>query len=336
MGLFKRGLIKAGMIVGSIFAAGAAVGAAAKSAYKKKKNSYENKYNAQDATYTYAKPSDEKYTHMNNKGKNFKTNQNTNAASSTPGTTSSTVDLMNKEHAVFKSSSAATNAPKETASYGSATPLPNNAKAVYVWDKPRPESEFNKINNKTTTPNNAGKNFKTKIEDKTKEKEVQKRIKELSEAPISANGLGAVVLSYLIPFMFIFAGLLGGYIVDMLALGQFISLSIFSLAFLMYLSLLAGGFKYKKNIKKTRETMESIRYNLNYYKKLRDQSIDTINNEYAIDVMVYQTALRNMANTYNDYISQFSNLLYTKIFSITQFDCEENVQQENIILTRTK
>ena len=175
MGLFKRGLIKAGMIVGSIFAAGAAVGAAAKSAYKKKKNSYENKYNAKDATYTYAKPSGEKYTHMNNKGKNFKTNQNTNAASSTPGTTSSTVDLMNKEHAVFRSSSAATNTPKETASYGSATPLPNNAKAVYVWDKPRPESEFNKNNNKTTTPNNAGKNFKTKIEDKTKEKEVQKR-----------------------------------------------------------------------------------------------------------------------------------------------------------------
>ena len=58
MGLFKRGLIKAGMIVGSIFAAGAAVGAAAKSAYKKKRNSYENKYEAKDTTYTYAKPSD--------------------------------------------------------------------------------------------------------------------------------------------------------------------------------------------------------------------------------------------------------------------------------------
>ena len=69
---------------------------------------------------------------------------------------------------------------------------------------------------------------------------------------------------------------------------------------------------------------------------LTDQSIDTVNNEYATEVMVYQTALRNMANTYNDYISQFSNFLYTKIFSITQFDCEENVQQENIILTRTK
>ena len=104
----------------------------------------------------------------------------------------------------------------------------------------------------------------------------------------------------------------------------------------MYLSLLAGGFKYKKNTKKTREAMENIRYDLNYYKKLRDQSIDTVNNEYATEVMVYQTALRNMANTYNDYISQFSNLLYTKIFSITQFDCEENVQQENIVLTRTK
>ena len=335
MGLFKRGLIKAGMIVGSIFAAGAAVGAAAKSAYKKKRNSYEDKRNAKDATYTYAKASDGKYTNMNNKGKNFKTDKTATAASVAP-TPTSTVDLMNKEHAVFKSSAETTSAPKETASYGCATPLPNNARAVYVWDKPRSESEFNKISKNATAPNNAGKNFKTKIDDKTKQKEVQTRIKELSEAPISANGLGAVVLSYLIPSIFIFVGLLVGYIIDMLELGQLISLSIFSFAFLMYLSLLAGGFKYKKNTKKTREAMESIRYNLNYYKKLRDQSIDTVNNEYAIDVMVYQTALRNMANTYNDYISQFSNLLYTKIFSITQFDCEENVQQENIILTRTK
>ena len=334
MGLFKRGLVKAGMIVGSIFAAGAAVGAAAKSAYKKKRNSYENKNEAKDATYTYAKPNDAKYTHMNNKGKNFKTNQNT--AASTTTTTSSTVDLMNKEHAVFKSSSNKPAEPKETASSGSATPLPNNAKAVYVWDKPRPESEFHKTSSNTTTPNNSGKNFKINEEDKAKKKEVEKRIKELSEAPISANGLGAVLLSYLIPFLFIFVGLLVGYIIDMLELGQFISLSIFSFAFLMYLSLLAGGFKYKKNTKKTREAMENIRYNLNYYKKLRDQSIDTVNNEYATEVMVYQTALRNMANAYNDYISQFSNLLYTKIFSITQFDCEENVQQENIILTRTK
>ena len=335
MGLFKRGLIKAGMIVGSIFAAGAAVGAAAKSAYRKKRNSYEDKHNAKDATYTYAKASDGKYTNMNNKGKNFKTDKTATAASVAP-TPTSTVDLMNKEHAVFKSSAEATSSPRETASYGSATPLPNNARAVYVWDKPRTESEFNKISKNATAPNNAGKNFKTKIDDKTKQKEVQTRIKELSEAPISANGLGAVVLSYLIPSIFIFVGLLVGYIIDMLELGQLISLSIFSFAFLMYLSLLAGGFKYKKNTKKTREAMESIRYNLNYYKKLRDQSIDTVNNEYAIDVMVYQTALRNMANTYNDYISQFSNLLYTKIFSITQFDCEENVQQENIILTRTK
>ena len=334
MGLFKRGLIKAGMIVGSIFAAGAAVGAAAKSAYKKKRNSYENKYEAKDATYTYAKPSDGKYTHMNNKGKNFKTNQNT--AASTTTTTSSTVDLMNKEHAVFKSSSNKPAEPKETASYGSATPLPNNAKAVYVWDKPRPESEFHKTSSNTTTPNNSGRNFKIKEEDKAKKKEVEKRIKELSEAPISANGLGAVLLSYLIPFMFIFVGLLAGYIIDMLELGQFISLSIFSFAFLMYLSLLAGGFKYKKNTKKTREAMESLRYSLNYYKKLRDKSIDPVNNEYTTEVIVYQTALRNMANTYNNYISQVSNLLYTKIFSITQFDCEENVQQENIILTRTK
>ena len=121
----------------------------------------------------------------------------------------------------------------------------------------------------------------------------------------------------------------------MLELGQLISLSIFSFTFLMYLSLLAGGFKYKKNTKKTREAMESLRYSLNYYKKLRDKSIDT-NNEYTTEVLVYQTALRNMTNTYNDYISQFSNLFYTKIFSISEFDCEENVQQENIILTRTK
>ena len=332
MGLLKRGLIKAGMIVGSIFAAGAAIGAAAKSEYKKKRNSYNNK-NVKEASYTYAKPNNTATLNPDNRGKNFKTNKNASATST--AATSSTVDLMNKEHAVFKSSANTSTEPKETASYGSATPLPNDAKAVYVWDKPRPDSEFKKTNN-TTTPNNAGKNFKTKIEDKAKEKEVQKRIKELSEAPITANGLGAVVLSYIIPFMFIFFGLLIGYIIDMLELGQFISLSIFSLAFLMYLSLLAGGFKYKKNTKKTREAMESIRYNLNYYKKLRDQKIDTVNNEYATEVMVYQTALRNMANTYNDYISQFSNLLYTKIFSITQFDCEENVQQENIILTRTK
>ena len=332
MGLLKRGLIKAGMIVGSIFAAGAAIGAAAKSEYKKKRNSYNNK-NIKEASYTYAKPNNSATLNPDNRGKNFKTNKNASATST--AATSSTVDLMNKEHAVFKSSANTSTEPKETASYGSATPLPNDAKAVYVWDKPRPDSEFKKTNN-TTAPNNAGKNFKTKIEDKTKEQEVQKRIKELSEAPITANGLGAVVLSYIIPFMFIFFGLLIGYIVDILELGQIISLSIFSLAFLMYLSLLAGGFKYKKNTKKTREAMESIRYNLNYYKKLRDQKIDTVNNEYAIEVMVYQTALRNMANTYNDYISQFSNLFYTKIFSISQFDCEENVQQENIILTRTK
>ena len=329
MGLFKRGLIKAGMIVGSIFAAGAAVGAAAKSAYKKKRNSYENKYNAKDATYTYSKPNNASTVYPDNRGKNFKTNKNDSA-------TSSTVDLMNKEHAVFKSSASTTNTPNETASYGSATPLPNTAKAVYVWDKPRSESEFNKASKNTDAPNNAGKNFKTKIEDKTKQKEVQTRIKELSEAPISTNGLGAVVLSYIIPFMFIFFGLLVGYIIDILELGQIISLSVFSVSFLMYLSILTGAFKYKKNVRKTREAMESIRYNLNYYKKLRDKNIDSVNNEYAIEVMVYQTALRNMANTYNDYISQFSNLLYTKIFSITQFDCEENVQQENIILTRTK
>ena len=329
MGLFKRGLIKVGMIVGSIFAAGAAVGAAAKSAYKKKRNSYENKYEAKDATYTYVKPSDNKYTNMNSKGKNFKTNQNT--AASTTTTTNSTVDLMNKEHAVFKSSS---NTPKETASYGSASQMPNNAKAVYVWDKPRPNNETNKANNNNSASQKTV--FKLKEEEKVKSKEVQKRIKELSEAPISANGLGTVLLSYLIPFMFIFVGLLVGYIIDMLELGQFISLSIFSFAFLMYLSLLAGGFKYKKNTKKTREAMESLRYSLNYYKKLRDKSIDPVNNEYTTEVIVYQTALRNMANAYNDYISQFSNLLYTKIFSITQFDCEENVQQENIILTRTR
>ena len=268
---------------------------------------------------------------MNNKGKNFKTNQNTSTS-----TSSSTIDLMNKEHAVFKSSSEATNAPKETASYGSASPLPNNAKAVYVWDKPRPESEFAKNSSNANTENNAGKNFKIEEEDKGKQKEVQKRIEELSKAPISAKGLGAVLGSYLIPFMFIEVALTAGYIIDMLTLGQFISLSIFALAFLIYLCLLAGAFKYKKNTKKTRETMESIRYNLNYYKKLRDKSIDPVNNEYTTEVMVYQTALRNMANTYNDYISQFSNLFYTKIFSISQFDCEENVQQENIILTRTK
>lgn len=332
MGLFKRGLIKAGMIVGSIFAAGAAIGAAAKSEYKKKRNSYNNK-DVKEASYTYAKPNNTASINPDNRGKNYKTNKNT--ATSTTETASSTVDLMNKEHAVFKSSANASTEPKETASYGSATPLPNNAKAVYVWDKPRPESDFHKTNS-NTTPNNSGKNFKIKEEDKAKKKEVEKRIKELSEAPISTYGLGAVLLSYLIPFMFIFVGLLAGYIINMLELGQFISLSIFSFAFLMYLSLLAGGFKYKKNTKKTREAMENIRYNLNYYKKLRDQSIDTVNNEYATEVMVYQTALRNMANTYNDYISQFSNLLYTKIFSITQFDCEENVQQENIILTRTK
>ena len=333
MGLFKRGLIKAGMIVGSIFAAGAAIGAAAKSEYKKKRNSYNDK-NVKEASYTYAKPNNSATINPDNRGKNFKTNKNT--AASTTATTSSTVDLMNKEHAVFKSSANASTEPKETASYGSATPLPNNAKAVYVWDKPRPESEFHKTSSNTTTPNNSGKNFKIKEEDKAKKKEVEKRIKELSEAPISANGLGAVLLSYLIPFMFIFVGLLAGYIIDMLELGQFISLSIFSFAFLMYLSLLAGGFKYKKNTKKTREAMESLRYSLNYYKKLRDKSIDPVNNEYTTEVIVYQTALRNMANTYNNYISQVSNLLYTKIFSITQFDCEENVQQENIILTRTK
>ena len=333
MGLFKRGLIKAGMIVGSIFAAGAAIGAAAKSEYRKKRNSYNNK-DVKEASYTYAKPNNSATLNPDNRGKNFKTNKNTSATST--AATSSTVDLMNKEHAVFKSSANASTEPKETASYGSATPLPNNAKAVYVWDKPRPESEFHKTSSNTTTQNNSGKNFKTKEDDKAKKKEVEKRIKELSEAPISANGLGAVLLSYLIPFMFIFVGLLAGYIIDMLELGQFISLSIFSFAFLMYLSLLAGGFKYKKNTKKTREAMESLRYSLNYYKKLRDKSIDPVNNEYTTEVIVYQTALRNMANTYNNYISQVSNLLYTKIFSITQFDCEENVQQENIILTRTK
>ena len=333
MGLFKRGLIKAGMIVGSIFAAGAAIGAAAKSEYKKKRNSYNNK-DVKEASYTYAKPNNSATLNPDNRGKNFKTNKNTSATST--AATSSTVDLMNKEHAVFKSSANASTEPKETASYGSATPLPNNAKAVYVWDKPRPESEFHKTSSNTTTPNNSGKNFNIKEEDKAKKKEVEKRIKELSEAPISANGLGAVVLSYLIPFMFIFVGLLVGYIIDMLELGQFVSLSIFSFAFLMYLSLLVGGFKYKKNTKKTREAMESLRYSLNYYKKLRDKSIDPVNNEYTTEVIVYQTALRNMANTYNNYISQVSNLLYTKIFSITQFDCEENVQQENIILTRTK
>lgn len=324
MGLFKRGLIKAGMIVGSIFAAGAAVGAAARSAYRKKKSAYDNKYNAKDASYTYVKSNNASTT----QNSSSKTINNSPKAGST--TTNSTVELMNKEHAVFKSSS---NTPKETASYGSASPMPNNAKAVYVWDKPRPNNETNKVNNNSTSQKTV---FKLKEDEKVKSKEVQKRIKELSEAPISANGLGAVVLSYLIPFMFIFAGLLVGYIIEMLKLGQFISLSIFSFAFLMYLSLLAGGFKYKKNTKKTREAMESLRYNLNYYKKLKDQTIDSVNNEYTTEVMVYQTALRNMANTYNDYISQFSNLLYTKIFSITQFDCEENVQQENIILTRTK
>ena len=82
--------------------------------------------------------------------------------------------------------------------------------------------------------------------------------------------------------------------------------------------------------------MENIRYNLNYYKKLKENTVDSINNDYSTEVVVYQTALRNMANTYNDYISQVSNLLYTKIFSISEFDCEENVQQDNIILKRTK
>ncbi|MCR5308692.1 MAG: SoxR reducing system RseC family protein [Bacilli bacterium] len=288
MGLFRRGLIKAGMIVGGIFAAGAAVGAAAKAAYKKKRNSY-NTYES-NKTYDYTKPNNA--TVNNSAAKN-----------------ASTVDLMNKEHAVFKS--------------GQSTQKPN-------YQSTHNSSTYVKTSGNTQTV------YRLKPDDKIKQKEVQKRIEELSKPPISANGLGAVLLSYLIPFMFIFVGLLAGYIINMLELGQFISLSIFSFAFLIYLSLLTGAFKYKKNTKKTREEMENIRYNLNYYKKLKDSTVDSINNDYSTEVVVYQTALRNMANTYNDYISQFSNLLYTKIFSIAQFDCEENVQQENIILTRTK
>ena len=189
MGLFKRGLIKAGMIVGSIFAAGAAVGAAAKSAYKKKRNSYNNAAYDNNKTYTYTKP--------NNTTKTYNS-ANTSTVNNSANKNPSTVDLMNKEHAVFKSSSGATNAPRETASYGSASPIPNNAKAVYVWDKPRPNSEFTKNSSNANTTNNAGKNFKTKVDDKSKQKEVQKRIEELSKAPISANGLGAVLGSYLL------------------------------------------------------------------------------------------------------------------------------------------
>ena len=318
MGLFRRGLIKAGMIVGSIFAAGAAVGAAAKSAYRKKRNSYNNAAYDNDKTYTYTK--------SNNTTKTYNS-ANTSTVNNSANKNPSTVELMNKEHAVFKSSS--NNNQKY---YGSASAMPNNARATRMGENVGPSTHTQTASNQTQTKTV----YKLRQEDPDKQKEVQKRIKELSQAPITASGLGAVVGSYLIPFLFIVGALLLCHILDFLTLGQFISLSIFSLAFLIYLCLLVGAFRYKKNTKKTREAMENIRYNLNYYKKLKDKSIDSINNDYTTEVVVYQTALRNMANTYNDYISQVSNLLYTKIFSISEFDCEENVQQENIILKRTK